>query len=157
MARDGRYVTIAQFLAAFDAELLKELTDGDPTKNPSEWVIDQDKIAAAIAMAEGSADRYISKRYKTPLSLENITDEAACDIVKQAVLDLALYRLYAKKGYASNTEAKALYAGAADALKGISEGSTELPGAETQSRKRTLYSAPRRRFGNHHCITNADD
>lgn len=150
MARNGRYVTIAQFLAAFDAELLKELTDGDPTKNPSEWVIDQDKIAAAIAMAEGSADRYISKRYKTPLSLETITDEAACDIVKQAVLDLALYRLYAKKGYASNTEAKALYAGAADALKGISEGSTELAGAEEQSRDRILHSAPRRLFGNHH-------
>lgn len=150
MARDGRYVTIAEFLAAFDEELIKELTGRVADKNPSEWVIDQDKIATAIAQAEGTANRFISKRYVVPLILERITDEAACDVLKQAVLDLALYRLYAKVGYSSNDEAKTTFAGAMDALKGISEGTTELPGAETQSRERIRHSAPRPIFGNRH-------
>jgi len=146
-AGDGRYVSIAEVKAEIPDSILKWATYGvdNPDTLPATWTIDETKIAQAIAFAEGDVDSKVSKRYRVPLDLEALKEEAAREIIKQAALLLAVHKLYCRVGHGDEVRSK--IAQALTRLDAIAKGDIELPGAEAQARKRIYYDAPERVFG----------
>lgn len=143
---DGRYITIQQVKDQIPNEILAWATYGvdHPSIDPTAWTVDETKIANAISFAEGDVDSKISKRYKVPLDLESVTEEAARDIVIQAALLLAVHKLYDRIGHGDEVRSK--LAQALTRLDSIASGAIELPGAESQARARIRYAAPKSTF-----------
>ncbi len=144
---DGRYITIQDVKDEIPDKLLKWATYGvdHEDQSPTVWTVDETKIAKTIRFAEGDVDSKICKRYRVPLDLSAITDEAARDVIVQAALLLTVHKLYDRIGHGEDVRSR--LAQALSRLDGIATGNMELPGAEKQARKRIYHDAPKRVFG----------
>ncbi len=78
----GNYIAKADILKRMTEAALIQLTD-----EANAGVVDDVKVDAAIADAEGEADGYLSVRYKTPVS-------PVPAVVVSFVVDMTVYRLY---------------------------------------------------------------
>lgn len=139
-----RYLTVDDVKAAVPADVLARLTDDDVSHSITDKVTDDTKIEAAILWAEAYVDARLAKRYLVPLDLASISSDGARDLVKEASLQMSVYRLYARveqEGVAADKRELA-----DKTLSALASGSVELPGAEERARERIRYQAPDRRF-----------
>lgn len=139
-----RYLTVNEVKAAVPADVLARLTDDDPSHSITEKIIDDTKIEAAIGWAEAYVDAQLAKRYIVPLDLEAISSEGARDLVKEASLQMTVYRLYARVEQEGVAKDKRELADRT--LTDLASGKIELPGAEQRARERIRYKAPDARF-----------
>jgi phage gp36-like protein len=139
-----RYLTVNDVKAAVPADVLARLTDDDPSHSITEKVIDDTKIEAAILWAEAYVDAQLAKRYIVPLDLAAIQSDGARDLVKEAALQMTVYRLYARVEQEGVAKDKRELADRT--LTDLASGKIELPGAEERARERIRYKAPKPRF-----------
>lgn len=139
-----RYLTVNEVKAAVPADVLARLTDDDVSHSITEKVIDDAKITAAILWAEAYVDAQLAKRYIVPLDLTAIQSEGARDLVKEASLQMTVYRLYARVEQEGVAKDKRELADRT--LTDLASGKIELPGAEQRARERIRYKAPKPRF-----------
>lgn len=81
--------------------------------------IDEDATTEAFANASSKADSYLSERYHVPVS-------PVPDALKEAVIDLAIYRLSSGPGAGLTDEKTARAKAALDWLKDIAKGLANL-------------------------------
>lgn len=81
----GNYITKSDILTQLQLPALIQLTD-----DASAGVVDDAKVDAAIAHAEGEADGYLAVRYSTPVS-------PVPPVIVAFVVDMAIYKLYARR------------------------------------------------------------
>jgi len=139
-----RYLSVDEVKAAVPADVLARLTDDDASHSITEKVIDDAKIEAAILWAEAYVDARLAKRYVVPLDLEALDSDGARDLVKEAALQMSVYRLYARveqEGVAADKRELA-----DRTLSDLAAGKIELPGASERARVRIRYQAPDARF-----------
>lgn len=139
-----RYLTVNDVKAAVPADVLARLTDDDPSHSITQKVIDDTKIEAAILWAEAYVDAQLAKRYVVPLDLAAIGSDGARDLVKEATLQMSIYRLYSRieqEGVAKDKRELA-----DRTLGDLASGKIELAGAEERARVRIRYKAPKPRF-----------
>lgn len=139
-----RYLTVNEVKAAVPTDVLARLTDDDVSHSITEKVIDDAKIEAAILWAEAYVDAQLAKRYIVPLDLEAIQSDGARDLVKEASLQMTVYRLYARVEQEGVAKDKRELADRT--LTDLACGKIELPGAEQRARERIRYKAPKPRF-----------
>jgi len=139
-----RYITLDEVKASVPADVLARLTDDDPSHSITEKVIDEGKIQTAILWAEAYVDAALSKRYIVPIDLEHLTSDAARDLVKEACLEMTVYRLYSR--VEQEAVAKDKLALVEKTLSDLSSGRIELAGAEERALARIRYKAPKPRF-----------
>jgi phage gp36-like protein len=139
-----RYLTIEDVKAAVPADVLARLTDDDPAHSITEKIIDDAKIEAAILWAEAYVDAQLAKRYVVPLDLVAINSDGARDLVKEASLQMTVYRLYARVEQEGVAKDKRELADRT--LTDLASGKIELAGAEERARERIRYQAPKPRF-----------
>jgi len=84
------YITAADIEERLGSAAYVQLTDDAGTGSA-----DPDKVEEARAGAEGEADSYFAVRYATPVDLSAHPELAA--VLKSFVLDLAEYRLHARR------------------------------------------------------------
>ena len=128
-----------------DAETLARLTDDNPSHSISHKVIDNTKIEAAILWAEAYVDAQLVARFIVPLDLTEIESENTHRHIKNSVLEMTIYRLYARveqEGVAKDKRQSADVR-----LSRILSGDLELIGAQERPRKGILYRSPRRYHG----------
>ena len=123
-----RYLEVNEVKAAVPADVLARLTDDDPSHSITEKVTDDAKIEAAILWAEAYADAQLIKRYVAPLDLGAIESDGGRDLVKEATLQMTVYRLYARVEQEQVAKDKRELADRT--LADLSSGKMELPGAE---------------------------
>ena len=141
---DGRYVSIADVKAEIPDDILARLTDDDASKSADQKVVDETKIAAAIRYAEARIDNALAKRYKVPVKLSELEEAAARDAIVQAAVNLVYHKLFSRVGKPdAHSDKKKM---ADDFLKEVASGERELAGAETVSRTRIHYVAPKAKF-----------
>ncbi|MBD3285801.1 DUF1320 domain-containing protein [candidate division WOR-3 bacterium] len=139
-----RYLTVDEVKASVPADVLARLTDDDPSHSITEKVIDDVKIEAAINWAEAFVDARLAKRYVVPLNLDGIGSDGARDLVKEAALQMSVYRLYSRverEGVARDKRELA-----DKTLSALASGKIEIPGAEERARARIRYKASEPRF-----------
>lgn len=139
-----RYLTVNEVKANVPADVLARLTDDDPAHSITQKAIDDDKIEAAILWAEAYVDAQLVKRYVVPLDLAAIESDGGRDLVKEATLQMTVYRLYARVEQEQVAKDKRELADRT--LADLSSGKMELPGAEERARNRIIYKAPKARF-----------
>lgn len=139
-----RYLSVDDVKAAVPADVLGRLTDDDRSHSITEKVIDDAKIEAAILWAEAYVDAQLAKRYVVPLDLLAIGSDGARDLVKEAALQMSIYRLYSRVEQEGVARDKRELADST--LSDLASGKIELPGAEERARERIRYKAPRPRF-----------
>ena len=141
---DGRYITIQDVRSEIPEDILARLTDDDASKDADQKVIDDTKIAAAIRYAEARIDNALAKRYKVPINLADLEEEAARDAIAQAAINLVYHKLYSRVGKPdAHSDKKKM---ADTFLAEVASGQRELVGAETLSRTRIKYVAPKAKF-----------
>jgi phage gp36-like protein len=139
-----RYLTVNEVKAAVPTDILGRLTDDDVSHSITEKVIDDAKIEAAIGWAEAYVDAQLAKRYVVPLDLEAIDSDGARDLVKEAALQMSVYRLYARVEQEGVAKDKRELADRT--LGDLASGKIARPGAEERARVRIRYKAPDARF-----------
>jgi phage gp36-like protein len=139
-----RYLTVDEVKAAVPADVLARLTDDDVSHSITEKVVDDAKITVAIGWAEAYVDAQLAKRYIVPLDLTAIQSDGARDLVKEASLQMTVYRLYARVEQEGVAKDKRELADRI--LTDLASGKIELPGAEQRARERIRYRAPKPRF-----------
>ncbi|GEM_PF-1880483 len=139
-----RYLTVNDLKAAVPADVLARLTDDDVSHSITEKRIDETKLEAAILWAEAYVDARLAKRYIVPLDLANIASDGARDLIKEAALQMAVYRLYSRVEREKVAKDKRELAD--KTLEDLASGSIELPGANQRARVRIRYQSPATRF-----------
>ncbi len=139
-----RYITVNDVKAAVPPDVLARLTDDDTSHSITEKVIDDAKIEAAIGWAEAYVDAQLAKRYIVPLDLTAISSDGARDLIKEASLQMSIYRLYARVEQEGVAKDKRELANST--LSDLASGKIELAGAEERARVRIRYQAPKPRF-----------
>jgi phage gp36-like protein len=139
-----RYLAVSDLRATVPPDVLARLTDDDPTHSINLKVIDEEKIEAAILWAEAYVDAQLAKRYVVPLDFAAIESDGGRDLVKEATLQMSVYRLYARVEQEQVAKDKRELADRT--LGDLSSGKMELSGAEQRARNRILYKAPKARF-----------
>ena len=138
-----RYLAVDAVKAAIPTDVLARLTDDDVSHSITEKVIDDAKIEAAILWAEAYVDAQLAKRYIVPLDLGAIQSDGARDLVKEASLQMTVYRLYARVEQEGIAKDKRELADRT--LTNLASGKIEIPGADERARERIRYRAPERR------------
>lgn len=90
----GNYITKADILTQLQLLTLIQLTD-----DAVAGVVDDAKVDAAIAHAEGEADGYLAVRYPTPVS-------PVPAVLVAFVVDIAIYKLYGRRAGAPDDVAQ---------------------------------------------------
>lgn len=81
----GAYITKTDIIEQLPLESLIQLTDDDGI-----GVVNDARVDAAIADAEGEADGYLSTAYTVPLS-------PVSGVVKKFCVDIAIYNLFSRR------------------------------------------------------------
>lgn len=113
---------IARYQSSFDASWA---TDSEDTGTP-----DQAVCTEVMGNADGTADSYIAVQYRTPVAVAG--DAILAARMKSLVLDMAMWYLALRQGFASDLLQKA-YEEAIKWLEGVAAGKIELPAAEAQA------------------------
>jgi phage gp36-like protein len=145
-----RYLTVDEVKSAIPSDVLARITDDDPSHSITQKVIDDSKIESAILWAEAYVDSQLAKRYVVPLELTTLGSDGARDLIKEAVIQMTIYRLYARVEQEAVAKDKRELADRT--LADLASGKIELPGAEERARARIRYRATRTLFS-----TNTDE
>lgn len=134
-----RYLTVDEVKSAIPEDVLARLTDDDPAHSITQKITDDSKIESAILWAEAYADSQLAKRYVAPLDLAAIGSDGARDLIKEATIQMTIYRLYARVEQEAVAKDKRELADRT--LADLASGKIELPGAEERARARIRYRA----------------
>jgi phage gp36-like protein len=99
-----------------------QLTDDDGTGSANESIVSEARLGA-----EGEVDSYLGRRYAVPVDVGEHPELA--DALKSVALDLAEYRLHARRGTAP-AEVKSKCEAAVRWLQRVAAGEAVLPSAE---------------------------
>jgi len=131
------YCTLDDLKLAIDEARLLELTDDEGM-----GVINQARIEAAIATAQGEVDGWLQERYDVPLV-------PVPALIKGACMDVAIFHLYSRRMETLPDVRIKRYDNAGKLLARIADGKISLglaaPPEETNSGK-VLVTAPTRLF-----------
>jgi len=139
-----RYLTVNEVKSAVPEDILARLTDDDPSHSITEKVADDEKIETAINWAEAYVDAQLAKRYIVPLDFEEVDSDGARNLIREAVLQMTVYRLYSRVEQEGVAKDKRELADRT--LSQLASGKIEIPGAQERSRVRIRYKAPDPRF-----------
>ena len=107
------YSTLADIIDRIDEEILIQLTDDEGIGQ-----VNEDKVATAIAEADGEIDSYLSRRYTLPLS-------SVPTVIKKLSVDIAIWNLYTRRDKVEEAR-KSRYDAAVKLLTYISDGKATL-------------------------------
>jgi len=120
-----------------DAELI-QLTD-----DARSGVINESRMAQAIASADAEIDGYCAARYTVPFS-------PVPPIIKKCSVDIAVYNLHARKAMSIPEARQVRYDNAVRILKDIASATVSLEeGAATEEKDSAVVDSRRRRFTRH--------
>lgn len=109
------YSTLADIKAALPKQTIKQLTDDDGL-----GFIDEARVTAAIADADGEIDGYLEGgRYTVPLS-------PVPEIINRCSIDIATYHLYKRRMEEMPETRRMAYKDATRILERISDGKMKL-------------------------------
>ena len=114
------YITLDDLLLEVSEADLVNLTDDEGL-----GMIHQERVAKAIASAQGEIDGYAGKRYSVPFDPVPPVIHAAC-------VDISLYRLYGR-GVEVPTTWQQRYRNAVRLLENLAKGLIQLPAASTDT------------------------
>lgn len=115
------YITDADIEERLGSATFVQLADDDGDGNADAGV-----VAEARLGAEGEVDSYLARRFAVPIDL-NVHPELA-NLLKSVTLDLAAYRLRLRRPPVGDAAVRR-YQDSVNWLRGVAEGSVELPSA----------------------------
>ena len=115
------YITNADIEARLGSAAYVQLTDDDGDGQADGDVVDEARLGA-----EGEVDSYLARRYQTPIDLNQHADLAG--VLASFTLDLVEYRLRSRRPPIPKVTYDR-YARAIEWLRGVADGSLELPSA----------------------------
>ena len=132
------YVSNADVEARLGSAAYVQLTDDDGDGQADSDVVDEARLGA-----EGEVDSYLARRYQTPIDLDEHPELAG--VLASFTLDLIEYRLRSRRPPVPK-ESSERYARAVEWLRGVAEGSLELP-AQTALASGTVRGTIARAIG----------
>ncbi len=136
-----RYLQVETVKEFIDPKLLARLTDDAPSHSIEQKVIDNTKIEAAILWAEAYVDAQLVTRFVVPIDLAGIERESTHRYIKESVLEMTIYRLYARVELEGTAKEKR--ESADNRLARILSGDLELIGVQERPHKNIRYREPR--------------